>query len=56
MKGSIRIILGLLIVYGAVGTLDYDPGADLLVQTLLALGGLGIMLSGILANQKQQNG
>lgn len=56
MKGSIRFIVGLLIVFGAVGTLDYDPGADLLVQTLLAVAGLGIMLSGVLANQKQQNG
>ncbi len=56
MKGSIRFILGLLIVFGAVGTLDADPSADLLVQTLLALGGLALMFSGVLAIQKQQNG
>lgn len=36
-------ILGLLITFGAVGTMDYDPNADLLVQTALAFVGIAIM-------------
>lgn len=46
MKGSIRIIAGLLITMGAVGTLDIDPSASVLVQTSLAMLGLAIMYSG----------
>ena len=38
----IRFILGLVIVLGAVGTLDIDPEANVLLQTALA--GLGITL------------
>lgn len=56
MKGSIRFIIGLLVVYGAVGTLDVDPEANLLVQTMAAVAGLLLMLSGVLANQRQRNG
>lgn len=43
-------ILGLLITFGAVGTMDYDPNADLLVQTVLALCGLALMAVSIPAN------
>lgn len=46
MKGSIRLVLGFLIAFGAVGTLDYNPQADLLTQTVLAAIGLAIMASG----------
>lgn len=42
----IRFIIGFLIVFGAVGTLDYDPQADLLVQTMIALIGIAIMAWG----------
>lgn len=42
----IRFILGLLIAFGAVGTLDYNPDADLFTQTILALFGLTIMYFG----------
>jgi hypothetical protein len=46
MSGSIRLIVGLLITYGAVGTMDYDPNADVLIQSALAAFGLAIMYSG----------
>lgn len=49
MKGSIRLIVGFLITYGAVGTMDYDPNADMLLQTALAFGGLAIMAWGVSA-------
>jgi hypothetical protein len=38
----IRFILGLVIVMGAVGTLDIDPEANVLLQ--MALAGLGLTL------------
>lgn len=52
MKGSIRIILGLLVAMGAVGTLDYDPSASVLVQGALAMLGLAIMYSGVTAAKR----
>ncbi len=39
----IRFIVGLMVVYGAVGTLDVDPNASLLAQSLLAIAGLALM-------------
>jgi hypothetical protein len=42
----IRFILGLLIVFGAVGGLENDPNAPLLVLVTIALVGLGLMHSG----------
>ena len=56
MQGSIRFVLGLLMAFGAVGTLDMDPSADLLVQFALALAGCAVMYSGVLANQRANNG
>lgn len=47
MKSMFCFIIGLLIVMGSVGTLDTDPNANLIVQTLLALAGLGIMGAGV---------
>jgi hypothetical protein len=52
MKGSIRLAVGFLIAFGAVGTLDFDPNADLLVQAALASVGLLIMFSGVRAMEK----
>lgn len=49
MKGSIRFIGGLLLTFGAVGTLDVNPEANVLVQFALAMVGCGIMYSGIRA-------
>lgn len=40
---SVFFIMGLLITFGSVGTLDYDPKADVLTQTVLALIGIGVM-------------
>lgn len=47
MKGSIRFFLGMLIVFGAVGTLDFDPDASLLVQGIVACLGLLLVKSGL---------
>jgi hypothetical protein len=52
MKGSIRLFVGFLIAFGAVGTLDYDPSANLAVQTALAAVGLLFMFSGVRAMEK----
>ena len=49
MKGSIRVLVGLLITFGAVGTLDVNPDANVLVQLAIALVGCGIMYSGVRA-------
>lgn len=55
MKGSIRIMAGFFIAFGAVGTMDYDPAANVLTQTALALVGLAIMAVGVSA-MKEANG
>ena len=52
MKGSIRIIVGLLIALGAVGTLEVEPNASVLLQTAIALIGLVIMASGVASMQR----
>lgn len=52
MKGSIRAVAGLLIAYGAVGTLDVDMNASVLLQTALAAVGLLVMYSGVRAMPK----
>jgi len=49
MKGSIRAFIGFMLAFGAVGTLDFDPSASLLLQTSLAVVGLLVMYSGIRA-------
>lgn len=53
MKGTIRVILGFLLVFGAVGTLDYDPNASVLVQATIAAIGFISMRSGTIAMEKQ---
>jgi len=53
MRGSIRAIVGFFIMYGAVGSMDYDPSASVLLATLLALCGAGIMYSGVRAMNKE---
>lgn len=52
MKGSLRVLIGFLIIYGAVGTLDMDPTADELLALFFAFVGLAIMLSGVMALRK----
>jgi phosphate starvation-inducible membrane PsiE len=49
MRGSIRMIVGFLIVFGAVGTIEVNPDANLLVQIVIAIGGLAVMLTGVSA-------
>lgn len=46
MKGTIRILIGFLIVFGVAGTLDNDPSADLTVQYLISSIGVGFLLWG----------
>ena len=50
MRGSIRMVVGLLIVFGAVGGLD--AGSDVLTCTALAVVGLLSMYSGVKAMEK----
>jgi hypothetical protein len=47
MKGSIRLIVGFLITYGAVGQSDFDPSTPILQTTLIAAIGLAIMYWGV---------
>lgn len=49
MRGSIRTFVGLLIVMGAVGSMEADPNASVVLMTALAIAGLGIMASGVSA-------
>jgi hypothetical protein len=48
----IRFIVGLLIVFGAVGEMDYNPEANILLQTVIAAAGLSLMYFG---SRKLQN-
>jgi NADH:ubiquinone oxidoreductase subunit 2 (subunit N) len=43
----IRFIIGLSIVFFALGTLDYATNSDMIIDTIIALIGLVIMISGI---------
>jgi hypothetical protein len=47
MRGSIRMLVGFLIVFGAVGTMEVNPDANLLVQMIVAGAGLAIMFTGV---------
>lgn len=49
MTGSIRALVGFMMAYGAVGTLDSDPTASVLVMSALACAGLALMASGVSA-------
>lgn len=51
----IRFAIGFFMVFGAVGTLEVDPEADLLITVALAIVGLVIMSFGV-AKIRQQNG
>jgi hypothetical protein len=53
MRGSIRMLVGFLIVFGAVGGIEMNPDADLLVQMVIAVAGLAIMLTGVSAMQEK---
>lgn len=47
MKGSIRTLVGLLMVFGAVGGMD--NGSPLVPAVLIALAGLALLYSGVQA-------
>ena len=55
MRGSIRMALGFLMAFGAVGTLDADPNASLIQVALLAVVGLLLMFSGVNAMENQND-
>jgi hypothetical protein len=46
--------VGFLVAFGAVGTLDFDPEASVLVQTVIAAVGLIIAYSGVQAMKEAQ--
>lgn len=53
MKGSIRLLGGLLLTMGAVGGIENSmTDSELLTSTVLALVGLVIMAFGVLAMEK----
>jgi len=43
----IRVLIGMFVVIGSVGTLDVDPNASILVQGLVASIGALIAASGL---------
>ena len=49
MQGSIRLVVGFLMVFGAVGALDHDPSASVFTATMVAFAGLAVMYSGVRA-------
>lgn len=52
MKGSIRLVIGLVLTFGAVGGMDAGT-ATALEGLLLSFLGLGIMYSGVIAMNKE---
>lgn len=53
MRGTIRTFIGFMITLGAVGTIEINPDANLILQTGLAILGLAIMSNGVAAFQKE---
>ncbi len=49
MRGTIRIFVGLLVVFGAVGGLDNASDSDLLLLAGIASAGMLLMFSGVKA-------
>ena len=49
MRGSIRGVVGLLVVFGAVGGIDNATDAQLIPLCLIAAAGLALMASGVKA-------
>ena len=42
-RGTIRLVTGLLLVLGAVGGMEQQPEASLLLQTAIAVAGLALL-------------
>jgi hypothetical protein len=53
MQGVIRMFIGFMLVFGAVGTIEIDPNCNLMAQFGLAMLGLVILFSGVVANKQQ---
>jgi hypothetical protein len=53
MQGSIRSVVGFLVAFGAVGTLEVDPAASVVTMGAVALVGLAILASGVQAMKGQ---
>jgi hypothetical protein len=53
MKGSIRVFVGLLVVFGVAGGIDTATDAELFALIPFALAGFGLMISGSNAMNKQ---
>jgi hypothetical protein len=49
MRGTIRALLGLILVLGAAGGLDTATDAQLFGCVAIAIAGLGLMYSGVSA-------
>ena len=49
MRGSIRTIVGLVVVMAAAGGLDNATNAQLIPALAIAIAGLGLMASGVSA-------
>lgn len=58
MKGSIRAVLGFLIVFGCVGGMETNPDIALSRYVVPILVGFGLLYSGVsaLVNQTKENG
>ena len=52
MRGSIRMIVGLVVTMGAVGGLDTATNAQLLPCVAIACVGLALMMNGLSASQR----
>jgi hypothetical protein len=53
MKGLIRSVIGLFLVFGSIGTLDIDPSSSMIFQGLIALVGVALLGSGVLAMKSE---
>jgi len=54
MKGSIRMLVGFLLVFGAVGGMEVGPAEDFYYQLAGAVIGLGLMFSGVNAMNRSE--
>ena len=53
MRGTIRALVGFLVVFGVVGGLDTATDSQLLTLIVFGALGLGLMASGTAAMQRQ---
>ena len=49
MRGTIRVMIGLLVVFGVAGAIDNATDSQLLTLIVVAAAGLGLMASGTAA-------